>query len=475
MQERADIKKAEFAYLADAYAKDPSRFAQKLHVEDAHTLSEFGIWIPQKESCPVAMLKLWPEDFIVEERVGESVASVTADTPAHNGEGATVYATLVKCGLSTIEAIEDIAKKLNIRIEDIGYAGIKDKDAVTAQRISIRRASLEGVAALRSPHFRLTEIAAGSGAIGKGSLTGNRFTIFMRTQESFFGEEETHVFNQKIEALQHFGFYNFFYLQRFGTPRLHNFAWALMILKGNYKEAVRDIICFEGERELPFFIDIRRELAKRFGDWDSMRALIEPLPLMFRHEHRMLAHLSAHPDDFRGALQQIPEQITLWMYALSSLLFNQHISNCLMRGKEPPEELPFFLSREREDYEPYKDMLQSLGIYPPSFEHLKPFPQVMIRSRKTATRDTAKIGKAEVVDGGVILQFELGKGQYATTFLSHLFTLTAGILPDGISMERVDTKALLGEPALTEVLAAFEGVISKKGENAFETLLQKGE
>lgn len=475
MEERADIKKGEFAFLAKEYERDPSLFAQRLHVEDAHTLSEFGIWIPQKETCPIAMLKLWPEDFIVEERIGEEVFSVTADAAPVAGEGQTIYATLVKCGVSTIEAIEDIAKKLNVRVEDIAYAGIKDKDAITAQRISIRRAALEAVEGLSSPHFYLTEVVQGQGALGKGSLTGNRFTIFMRTQPSFFGEEETHVFNQKIEALQSFGFYNFFYLQRFGTPRLHNFAWALMILKGQYKEAVRDIIAYEGERELAYFIDIRRKLDSMFGDWDAMLRLIEPLPLMFKHEHRMLAHLSTHKDDFRGALQQIPEQITLWMYALSSLLFNQYISNCLTHGKEPPEELPFFLSRDRKDYEPYRDMLQSLGIYPPNFEYLKPFPQVMIRSRMTPTRDTAKIYKAEVLEDGVVLQFELGKGQYATTFLSHLFTLTAGVLPEGISMKRVDTKALLGEPSLTDTLERFKGVITQKGENAFEALLGKGE
>lgn len=475
MEERADIKKAELAFLAKEYERDPSGFLQRLHVEDAQALSEFGIWIPQKETCPVAMLKLWPEDFIVEERIGEEVFSVTADAAPQEGEGQTVYATLVKCGVSTIEAIEDVARKLNIRVEDIAYAGIKDKDAVTAQRISIRRAPLHAVAALRSPHFHLTELAQGQGALGKGSLTGNRFTIFMRTQPSFFGEEETHVFNQKIEALQSFGFYNFFYLQRFGTPRLHNFAWALMILKGQYEAAVRDIIAFEGERELPYFIGMRRQLDALFGDWDGMLRLIEPLPLMFKHEHRMLSYLAAHPGDFRGALQQIPEQITLWMYALSSLLFNQYISNCLTHGKEPPEELPFFLSRDRKDYEPYKDMLQALGIYPPNFEYLKPFPQVMIRSRATPTRDTAKIHKAEVLEDGVVLQFELGKGQYATTFLSHLFTLTAGILPEGISKERVDTKALLGEEPLSPVLERFQDVITQKGANAFESLLGKSE
>lgn len=475
MEERADIKKGEFAFLSGIYERAPELFAQRLHLEDSDALSEFGISIPQKETCPVAMLKLWPEDFIVEERLGSSVSSVAAAPGAPKGEGATVYATLVKCGISTIEAVEDIAQKLNIRIEDIAYAGIKDKDAVTAQRLSIRRSSPEAVAALRSPHFFVAEVEGGSGAIGKGSLTGNRFTVFMRTKKDFFGPEETHLFTQKIHALQEFGFYNFFYLQRFGTPRLHNFAWALMILKGEYERAVRDIIAYEGERELPYFRQMRREMNGLFGRWSEIQKLIAPLPLMFRHEHRMVNYLAEHPGDYRGALQQIPEQITLWLYALSSLLFNQYISNRLLHGQEPPEELPFFLSREKKDYEPYRDMLEHLGVYPPSFEHLKPFPQVMIKSRMTPTRDKALIQKAEVLESGVLLQFELGKGQYATTFLSHLFTLTAGLLPEGISKERVDTKALLGEPSVAPTLERFADIVTPKGDNAFEALLGKGE
>lgn len=475
MEERADIKKGEFAYLAGLYERNPELFTQKLHIEDSDTLAEFGISIPQKETCPVAMLKLWPEDFIVEERIGNTVSSVTDSPAVAHAEGGTVYATLVKCGISTIEAVEDIAQKLGIRIEDIAYAGIKDKDAVTAQRLSIRRSSTAKVAGLRSPHFFLTGVESGSGAIGKGSLTGNRFSVFMRTRKEFFGPEETHLFTQKIHALQEFGFYNFFYLQRFGTPRLHNFAWALMILKGEYEQAVRDIIAYEGERELPYFRDMRRKMNSLFGRWSEIQKLIAPLPLMFRHEHRMVNYLAEHPGDYRGALQQIPEQITLWMYALSSLLFNQYISNRLLHGQEPPDELPFFLSHEKKDYEPYRDMLEALKIYPPSFEHLKPFPQVMIKSRMTPTRDKAVIQKAEVLESGVLLQFELGKGQYATTFLSHLFTLTAGLLPEGISKERVDTKALLGEPSIESTLAHFADVITAKGDNAFENLLGKAE
>ena len=475
MEERFETKQREFRFLAKEYQAHPELFAQPGFIEDAETLGEFGIYIPGKESCPAGLPKLWPEDFIVEEQMRNGGSSVSAASVAPASEGQTVYATLVKCGLSTIEVVEDIAKTLGIRVEDVAYAGIKDKDAITAQAISLRRTSADKVAQVKTQHFFLKDIRSGQGVVEKGGLTGNRFTIFVRTEKSFFEEKQGVIFSEKLKVLQEYGFYNFFYLQRFGTPRLHNFAWARQILRGEYEAAVRDIIAFEGVRELPYFKQIRRTMDGLFGRWDEIQKFIDPLPLMFRHEHRLISYLAKHPGDYAGALGAIPEQITLWMYALASLLFNQYISDCLMRGEEPPPQLPFFLAREPAAHEPYKEMLKNLGIYPPQFQNLKPFPQVQLKLRQTPTKDRADIRKAEVVDGGVVLEFELGKGQYATTFLSHLFNLVGGKIPDTFTKTRLDTKVVLGEGSLAPVLEAFAEAIHPKSDNAFDILLEKGE
>lgn len=475
MEERHHIKEQEFRFLADIYAQSPELFSQKTFIEDAQTLSEFGIFIPGKESCPLGLLKLWPEDFIVEEDIAGSVAEVSGTSSVAHQEGTTVYATLVKCNLSTIEVVEDLCKKLNLRTEDIAYAGIKDKDAITAQKISFRGTTLEKVSVVASPNFFLKDIHTGKGVVQKGSLSKNKFTIFIRIGNDDLNEHVITTLMKKVEAIEQFGFYNFFYLQRFGTPRLRNFATALMILKGDYKGAVKDVFTYQGERELPYFRTVRAQIEQQFGRWDEIQKLIEPLPLMFRHERKLTEYLIAHPEDYKGALQTIPEQVTIWMYALGSILFNQYISNCLMKNKEPPETLPFFLSDKRSDWELYKDMLESLDIYPPPFSNLRPFPHIFIKSRNVATKTRVDIKKAQAVEGGVVLEFELGKGQYATTFLSHLFTLTAGVVPEGFSKHRIDPKAILGEPPLTQTLEHFSQIIRPKGENVFQSFLEEKE
>ena len=56
------------------------------------------------------------EDFVVEEIPLYEAA----------GEGTHTYFLLEKRGLSTIQAISDIAGALDVRRRDIGYAGLKD-------------------------------------------------------------------------------------------------------------------------------------------------------------------------------------------------------------------------------------------------------------------------------------------------------------------------------------------------------------
>src|SRR5690348_15923335 len=73
------------------------------------------------------VIKQRPEDFFVQE--------VPLYDPA--GEGEHVYAEIQKVGISTFDLVDRIARALNVPPRDIGYAGMKDAQAVTRQVISI--------------------------------------------------------------------------------------------------------------------------------------------------------------------------------------------------------------------------------------------------------------------------------------------------------------------------------------------------
>ena len=171
--DRQTNKNQEHEILAREALAHPELFERRTYLEDASLLHEFGISIPGKESFASGYLKLWPGDLIVEEVSPEGeIATVTREnilTPETELSYApTIYATLVKCGISTIEAIDDMVAQLGCERTAIGYAGIKDRDALTAQRISFRKVTPQKLKALTSPYFFLKDVTEGKGAVATG-------------------------------------------------------------------------------------------------------------------------------------------------------------------------------------------------------------------------------------------------------------------------------------------------------------------
>lgn len=466
---RIQIKERELKFLSKEYKKQPSLFERESFYDNSQFLKKFGIYIKNKENLPLGYLKLWPQDFIVEEisKEGEvqtvEIGDFLDKKRPFSKEDLTIYATLIKCGLSTIEAIEEIASFLKIDKTKIQFAGIKDKDALTSQLISFRKTNIKDLKKIKSPYFFLKNIYSGKGVVEIGSLQGNEFTVLIRSD--FFQKGK---FLENLNNIEKEGFYNFFYLQRFGTPRLINFYWGLFILRGEYEKAVLSFLCSPGLRELLYFKNLREKIKKNFGDWKKIEEILEPFPIIFQNEIKIVNYLKKNPQDFIGALNQIPEQIQLWLFAYSSLLFNKKLSFYLERGLEPPFKIPLILSNDERDWLFYKEFLKEDKIFSIPFQNLKPFPDVQWKKREIKTKERVKINQIKIIPEGVILNFILPKACYATTFLAHLFNLVAGLPPKTISSLAIDTKATLGKGSLKELLDKFKEVIHSKAEDIFE-------
>jgi len=74
------------------------------------------------------VLRVSEEDFSVEE------------LPLYepSGAGEHLYLTVEKRGRTTPDVAEEIARRLGARERDVGTAGLKDRRALTVQRISVR-------------------------------------------------------------------------------------------------------------------------------------------------------------------------------------------------------------------------------------------------------------------------------------------------------------------------------------------------
>jgi tRNA pseudouridine13 synthase len=126
---------------------------------------------------PPGTLKERPEDFVVEE--------IPAYAPS--GEGTHVYVRFTKTDLNTLDAGRAIARALSCDPRAAGFAGMKDKRAVTTQTISLEAPRgtpaarvAERALALALPGIVVHQASPHGHKMKAGHLSGNRFTIAVR-------------------------------------------------------------------------------------------------------------------------------------------------------------------------------------------------------------------------------------------------------------------------------------------------------
>ncbi|MEY4357461.1 MAG: hypothetical protein RL469_787, partial [Pseudomonadota bacterium] len=119
-----------------------------------------------------ARLRATPEDFQVDEELGFAAA----------GEGAHFLLRVRKRGANTGWVARELARCAGVRPFDVGYAGLKDRNAVTTQWFSVPRArrSVEEWLATSGEGWQVLEAHGHTRKLPRGALAGNRFRIVLR-------------------------------------------------------------------------------------------------------------------------------------------------------------------------------------------------------------------------------------------------------------------------------------------------------
>lgn len=167
-----------------------------------------------------ALLKQQCADFVVKEDLGYEMS----------GEGEFVALKVRKTGCNTLFVGEKLAKFAGVSERNMGYAGLKDRQAITEQWFCLqmpgqdtpdfRQFELDGVEILAvTRHHR---------KIRTGSLQGNHFEILLRDTQ------ETDELKARLNFVENVGFPNYFTEQRFGRDG-HNLTQALRWAKGEIK------------------------------------------------------------------------------------------------------------------------------------------------------------------------------------------------------------------------------------------------
>ncbi|MFH1588681.1 MAG: tRNA pseudouridine(13) synthase TruD [Candidatus Diapherotrites archaeon] len=235
--------------------------------------------------------------------------------------------TMEKFNYDTINSVKIISRKMGLSQKRIGYAGLKDKRAITVQKISVWNPEYEKIKSFNSRYIDLRDAEWSSERIEIGKLKGNEFEIIIR--EINKGREETKEIIEKCFNEIQKGIPNYFGEQRFGGIRKISHKAGKEFLTNGVKEGVMVFLSETNELEEKEISEARKHLSETL---DFKKALNE-FPKKYRHERAILNHLSKYPEDFVNAFRALPKSMCyLFTHAYQSYLFNRIINKRIEKG-----------------------------------------------------------------------------------------------------------------------------------------------
>lgn len=147
-------------------------------------------------------IKTVADDFIVTEELSFAL----------DGSGDHLYLKIKKTGENTNWVAGQLAKQFNLKNKDVGYAGLKDRHAVTTQWFSILMPPKHEVDIPKvfSENVECLDVKRHSKKLKKGSIKSNKFSLVVRHVKHAESLDEI------LTAVQKQGFPNYFGPQRFG-------------------------------------------------------------------------------------------------------------------------------------------------------------------------------------------------------------------------------------------------------------------
>lgn len=178
-----------------------------------------------------------PEDFVVEEVLGYEP----------EGEGEHLWIEVEKRAANTQFVAAEIARLAGIPLRAVGYAGLKDRNALARQAFSLHLGNapdpdwssweIEGV--------RILGAARGAKKLRRGGLAGNRFQLVVRELDG-----DRNALAERLAIIREHGAPNGFGEQRFGRS---NIARAHRLFRGELRRR-------PAKRKRAFYLSAARSL-----------------------------------------------------------------------------------------------------------------------------------------------------------------------------------------------------------------------
>ncbi len=163
-------------------------------------------------------IRTLPADFIVEETL--------AFEPSGSGEH--VFLQIQKTGENTEYVARQLARFANVRQRDIGFAGMKDRHAITTQWFSVWLPKGDEPIwhDLNTENLKILFVTRHARKLKRGALANNRFELTIRQWQ---GDKAKTI--DQLTAIKHHGVPNYYGSQRFGHHG-QNVVKALAMFQG---------------------------------------------------------------------------------------------------------------------------------------------------------------------------------------------------------------------------------------------------
>lgn len=280
-------------------------------------------------------LRCIPEDF-----------QVTEVTDRHDNGGNFRLFELSKRSIGTLEAIERLRRHWNLGRGQISHGGLKDRHAVTTQRVTIRNGP---EADYSDDLIEARCIGSTDRPFGAQDITANEFRIVVRSLQP----EQIANSQASVDQTAANGFLNYFDTQRFGSlgasGKFIAAAWCLR----DYEQALWLALAEHNPHDRPAERAEKQILRDAWGDWATCKQQLQR-----SNRRSVITYLVDHPENFRKAFALINSDLRgLYLSAFQSAVWNRMLAAMMPTNEDSnvieiadarlplPTELPVLDSR----------------------------------------------------------------------------------------------------------------------------------
>jgi len=222
---------------------------------------------------------------------------------------------ITKRKMTTPEAVRVLATEAGVDVGDIEVAGLKDRQAITIQHMSVPRGR---EVRLQEKELKIDTAGFASEPLRSEFSRGNSFELSVRA----LTKGDIDLLRRNVPIAREQGLVNYFDDQRFGNLT-HGQGWiARDLMQGEYEEGLKALLGAFSPHDDGRRRSFKEGLRRSWGDWRACRDVAG----RYGQHHSIFEHLAKTENDFAGAFYHVASRLRLiHLYAFQSHLWNRAV------------------------------------------------------------------------------------------------------------------------------------------------------